>query len=97
MGLSRRRADWTDLVLMSVFGYMGLLAVRNVALFALVAAPILARYATVALDELAQSPRLSCWASLAMPCLHRALGGPLPCSTLRCWSWSWLRPGPWSA
>jgi len=59
MGLSRRRADWTDLVLMSVFGYMGLLAVRNVALFALVAAPILARYATVALDELAQSPRLS--------------------------------------
>ncbi len=59
MGLSRRRADWTDLILLCGFGYMGLLAVRNVALFALVAAPILARYATAALDELALSPRLS--------------------------------------
>ena len=59
MGLSRRRADWVDLILLCVFGYMGLLAVRNVALFALVAAPILARYATAALDELALSPRLS--------------------------------------
>jgi len=34
------------------FRLYGLLAVRNVALFALVAAPILARYATAALDEL---------------------------------------------
>ncbi len=67
MGLSRRRADWTDLILLCVFGYMGLMAVRNVALFALVAAPILARYATAALDELALSPRLSWLGMLTHP------------------------------
>ncbi len=65
IGLSRRRADWIDLILLCGFGYMGLLAVRNVALFALVAAPILARYAAAALDELASSPRLSRLAILA--------------------------------
>jgi hypothetical protein len=59
MGLSRRRADWTDLVLVSLFGYMGLLAVRNVALFALVAAPALSRHTVAALDDLALVPRLS--------------------------------------
>jgi hypothetical protein len=73
MGLSRRRADWTDLVLMGVFGYMGLLAVRNVALFALVAAPILARHATAALDELALVPRLS-WLGM----LTHTLSSPRP-------------------
>jgi hypothetical protein len=64
MGLSRRRADWIDLILLCVFGTMSLLAVRNVALFALVAAPILSRYATAALDELALNPRLSWLAML---------------------------------
>jgi hypothetical protein len=59
MGLSRRRAQWIDLIVLCVFAYMGLVAVRNVALFALVTAPILARYTTAALDELALSPRLS--------------------------------------
>ena len=73
MGLSRRRADWTDLILVSVFGYMGLLAVRNVALFALVTAPVLAHCATAALDELAQSPRLS-WLGM----LTHTLPAPRP-------------------
>jgi hypothetical protein len=59
MGLSRRRVDWTDLVLVGLFGYMGLLAVRNVALFALVTPPILTRHAVDALDDLALTPRLS--------------------------------------
>ncbi|MGD2206532.1 MAG: hypothetical protein PVH17_07110, partial [Anaerolineae bacterium] len=59
MGLSRKRADCTDLVLVGVFGYMGLLAVRNIALFALVAAPILSRHAVAAVDDLALTPRLS--------------------------------------
>jgi hypothetical protein len=59
MGLSRQRADWTDLALVGVFAYMGLLAVRNVALFAVVAAPVLSRHATAALNELALVPRLS--------------------------------------
>lgn len=59
LGLSRRRADWIDLALVGVFGYLGLLAVRNIALFALVASPVLARHAIAALDDLALVPRLS--------------------------------------
>jgi hypothetical protein len=59
MGLSRRRADWTDLALVGVFAYMALLAVRNIALFALVAAPVLSRSLVAALDELALMPRFS--------------------------------------
>ena len=60
MGLSRRRADWTDLALIGLFGYMGLLAVRNIALFALVAPPVLSRHTVFALEDLAgANPRLS--------------------------------------
>ncbi len=60
MGLSRQRADWTDLALVGLFGYLGLMAVRNIALFALVAAPVLSRHAVAALDDLAVTvPRLS--------------------------------------
>jgi hypothetical protein len=64
MGLSRRRADWTNLALVGIFGYMGLLAVRNIALFALVAPPVLTRHAVAALDDLALVPRLSWLAAL---------------------------------
>ncbi len=65
MGLSRRRADWTDLALLGAFGYMGLLGARNIALFALVAPPILSRHAVLALDDLAMTqPRLSPLAAL---------------------------------
>lgn len=52
LGLSRRAADITDLLLVGVFAYMGLLAGRNVALFALVAAPVVVRYGDAALREL---------------------------------------------
>jgi len=65
MGLSRRRADWTDLVLVGVFAYMGLLAARNIALFALVAPPVLSRYTVYAIDDMATAqPRLSPLAAL---------------------------------
>jgi hypothetical protein len=65
MGLSRRRADWTDLALLGVFSYMGLLAARNVALFALVAPPVLSRHAVFAFEDLAiAQPRLSRLAGL---------------------------------
>lgn len=65
MGLSRRRADWTDLALIGIFGYMGLLAVRNIALFALIAPPVLSRHTVFALDDLAmRTPRLSRLAAL---------------------------------
>lgn len=59
MGLSRRRADWADLAVVSVFAYMGLLAARNTALFALVAAPVLCRHLVPVLEELALVSRLS--------------------------------------
>ncbi len=49
MALSRRRASWIDLALVAAFGYLSLLAGRNVALFALVTAPILADYGSDAL------------------------------------------------
>jgi hypothetical protein len=42
-GLSRRRWDWTDLSVVVVFGYSAFLARRNIAPFALVAAPVLSR------------------------------------------------------
>ncbi len=65
MGLSRRRADWTDLVLVGVFAYMGLLAARNIALFALVAPPVLSRHAIYAIDDMVTAQaRLSPLAAL---------------------------------
>lgn len=72
VGLSRRRAGWTGLALVGVFGYMGLLAARNIALFAVVAAPVLARHTVAALDEMASdNPRLSWFAALTRaPSLH---------------------------
>lgn len=48
-GLAGRRADFTDLTLVALFAYMSLLAVRNIPLFALITAPIIVRYATLAL------------------------------------------------
>jgi hypothetical protein len=52
VGISARRLCYADLLLTSVFFYMGLLAQRNVALFALVAAPVLMRHGAIALDVL---------------------------------------------
>jgi hypothetical protein len=60
MGLSRERADWSDLALIGIFGYMGFVAARNIALFALVVPPVLSRHTVSALDDLAtENPRLS--------------------------------------
>ncbi len=50
LGLSGRRADFTDLTLIALFTYMSLLAGRNVALFALLAAPVIIRHANLALE-----------------------------------------------
>lgn len=44
VGVSRRRLALSDFLLVSGFAYMGLLAGRNVALFALAAPPVLARH-----------------------------------------------------
>jgi hypothetical protein len=51
VGLSRRRIDLTDLLLFCGFAYLALLARRNIALFALIAAPVLARHAAAGLES----------------------------------------------
>lgn len=43
-GLSSKRLDWTDLVLVSGTAMMGLMARRNIAVFAIAATPIFARH-----------------------------------------------------
>jgi hypothetical protein len=50
VGFARRRLALTDFFLVAGFAYMGLLAVRNVALFALVAPMVLTRHAEPLLD-----------------------------------------------
>jgi hypothetical protein len=50
-GLSKKQADFTDLTLVALFSYMTLLAARNIALFALVTAPIIVRYGTPVLVD----------------------------------------------
>jgi hypothetical protein len=57
VGLSRRRIDFTDLVLTSFFCYMALWAGRNIALFALVVAPVLMRYGAEAIRTLWEAIR----------------------------------------
>lgn len=52
VGASRRRLALTDFLLVSGFAYMGLLAARNVALFALVAPLVIARHADPLLQYL---------------------------------------------
>jgi hypothetical protein len=61
MGLSRIRADWTDLMLLTVFGYMAFMAVRNIALFAVVVPPVLTRHLVAVLDELQASSHHLLW------------------------------------
>jgi len=48
LGLAARRLDLTDLLYVLVFGYMSLLAARNISLFALVATPVVAKNGSLA-------------------------------------------------
>ncbi len=60
LGLSRRRADLTDLALLGGFTYLALLAARNIPIAALLAAPIITRHAAAGLTSLwASRPRLA--------------------------------------
>jgi hypothetical protein len=51
VGLSTRRIDWTDLVLTGGTALMGLMAGRNIAVFAIVATPVLSRHVNNWLTE----------------------------------------------
>ncbi len=57
VGLSRRRIDFTDLLLTAFFCYMALWAGRNIALFALVTAPVLMRHGAEAMRTLWEAIR----------------------------------------
>ncbi len=60
LGLSRRRADLTDLLLVCGFTYLGLVSARNVSTAALVLTPLLTRHAAAVVEELRGSrPRLA--------------------------------------
>jgi hypothetical protein len=60
LGLARRRADLTDLALVSGFTYLALLAARNIPIVALLAAPIITRHAAAGVRDLWVSrPRLA--------------------------------------
>ncbi len=51
VGLSRRRIDWSDLVLTTGTAFLSLYAGRNIALFAVVTAPVLARHFNAILED----------------------------------------------
>jgi len=51
VGASKKRLDWTDFVLVSGTAFMGLLAGRNIAVFAVVATPILTEHLDSILTE----------------------------------------------
>ena len=55
VALSEFRIDYTDLLLVAVLGYMSLMAVRNVALFALAATPVIARHGESTLMQLLEA------------------------------------------
>lgn len=50
LGISRRRLALTDFLLTAGFAYLGLMAARNIALFALTAPPVIARHAAPVVD-----------------------------------------------
>ncbi len=57
-GLARRRWDWTDVILVIVFGYSAFLARRNIAPFALIIAPVLSRRAQLVVEAVSAQVKL---------------------------------------
>jgi hypothetical protein len=72
---SGRRADFTDLALLAVWTILALLAGRNIAIFALVAVPILVRYGTIALERQLQDWREVAWAQPLLDAAGRPMAG----------------------
>jgi hypothetical protein len=84
VGLSERRIDLTDLVLFAGFAYLALFAARNIALFALIAPPILTRHAAPALAKAAE------WRPSLAPILDARSSSSLPTPRLGRLNWSLL-------
>lgn len=70
-----RRADFTDLTLLTVWSAAALLAGRNMALFALVSAPILVRYGSLALQRQLETWREVPWTRRWLGEASRPLAG----------------------
>ncbi len=74
VGFSGRRWDWSDLIVVMVFGYSAFLARRNIAPLALVLAPILTRQMQPIVESLAARVKLPASVSKDVhPALSRAL------------------------
>jgi hypothetical protein len=73
-GFSGRRWDWTDLIVVVVFGYSAFLAGRNIAALALVVAPVLTRQAQPIVEAVAARVKLP---ASARQDLNPALSGVL--------------------
>jgi hypothetical protein len=71
VGASRRRLALTDFLLLAGFGYLGFMAARNIALFALAALPPLSRHSAAALQLAGRALRLKPLASETPPRLRR--------------------------
>ena len=72
-GLSRRRLDWTDLLLTAGMAFLALTAGRNIAVYAMVAAPVLTRHVDAILEERGWQVRPQTRARGAMAWLNLAL------------------------
>jgi hypothetical protein len=73
VGLSRRRIDWTDLVLVCGTGIMALTAGRNIAVFAIAASPVLSRNLDAWLTERGWQIRLRRSVSRSMAIINWTL------------------------
>ncbi|HWQ84555.1 MAG TPA: hypothetical protein VN363_08320, partial [Anaerolineales bacterium] len=71
IGASRRRLALTDFLLLAGFGYLGFLAARNIALFALAALPPLSRHSADALQIAGRALRLKPLETQTPPHLRR--------------------------
>ncbi|MBN1991855.1 MAG: hypothetical protein JW953_04075 [Anaerolineae bacterium] len=56
MGFTSRRVDWTDLTLVSLWLVWSLFAARNIGLYGLLTAPVLARYSDAVVGEYLPGP-----------------------------------------
>jgi hypothetical protein len=87
VGISRRRISLVDFALVSGFFYLGLLAGRNVALFALVAPMVITRHAALMLAALARRFRLR---SLPVGLVPKQIGLIQPVGSRHCAPGGWL-------
>jgi hypothetical protein len=72
-GLSRRRIDWTDLLLVCGTGLMALTAGRNISVFAIAASPVLSRHLDAWLTERGWQIRLRHTVSRSMAIINWTL------------------------